>query len=244
MTSIGTAFPAQNAALFPASGRASDIGQFSDTGVQNRTDTHPPPPAGDAPATKRQPQNQLPGQPPQATPPGNSASNISLHNLTDLQEGVEEDAATPGDADGLSKAENAVVEELKARDLEVHAHERAHANAGGQYAGAMSFGYTTGPDGQRYATSGEVGIDMSPIAGDPEATIDKMQVIINAALAPAQPSGQDRSVAQAAKAMITEAEGKLAELNARKDQSEDGMAGAISSDPNSPFAPASVDLVV
>jgi hypothetical protein len=48
------------------------------------------------------------------------------------------------------------------------------------------------PDGCDYALGGEVAIDTSAIAGDPEATLRKMEQIRRAALAPANPSGQDR----------------------------------------------------
>ena len=34
---------------------------------------------------------------------------------------------------------------------------------------------------------------MSPIEGDPEATLAKLDVVISAALAPAKPSAQDRT---------------------------------------------------
>ncbi len=57
---------------------------------------------------------------------------------------------------------------------------------------------------------GEVQIDSSPIAGDPEATIEKMRVVKAAALAPAEPSGQDRKVAAAADAAAQQARAELA----------------------------------
>ncbi len=90
----------------------------------------------------------------------------------------------------------ALVAELRQRDREVRAHEAAHAAAGGAYVrGGPSFQYTRGPDGRLYAVGGEVQIDVSPVSGDPEATIAKMQVVRRAALAPARPSAQDRAVA-------------------------------------------------
>ena len=119
----------------------------------------------------------------------------------------------------LSPEEKTQVEKLKKIDQEVRAHERAHKNAGGQYAGSASFGYQVGPDGRRYAVSGEVPIDIAPVDGDPQATIAKMTVIAAAALAPAEPSGQDRRVAAQAASMRTEAQ---AELTA---QSRDKLSG-------------------
>jgi hypothetical protein len=76
----------------------------------------------------------------------------------------------------------------------VRRHEQAHKAAGGRYAGAISYEYSRGPDGKRYAVGGEVGIDISP-ERDPAATIAKMRQVKAAALAPADPSAQDRAVA-------------------------------------------------
>lgn len=99
-----------------------------------------------------------------------------------------------------------VITQLKARDTEVRTHEMAHLAAAGSYArGGMSFTYQTGPDGKRYAIGGEVSIDTSAIAGDPEATLQKAMVIQRAALAPAEPSAQDQKVAQSAMKMMAQA---------------------------------------
>jgi hypothetical protein len=105
-------------------------------------------------------------------------------------------SSTPGQLDARQQAR---VNELAKRDREVRAHEAAHVAAGGAYArGGATFQYTKGPDGRLYATSGEVSIDVSSVPNDPQATIRKMEVVQRAALAPADPSAQDRSVAAAA----------------------------------------------
>jgi hypothetical protein len=98
----------------------------------------------------------------------------------------------------LTQDQQREVEKLKARDQEVKAHEMAHMAAGGQYAGSATYSYQTGPDGKRYAIGGEVSIDASPVKDDPSATVRKMEVVQRAALAPAEPSGQDLAVAAAA----------------------------------------------
>lgn len=113
---------------------------------------------------------------------------------------------------GLSEEERRVVADLRARDREVRAHEQAHKNVAGQYAGSISYDYQKGPDGQRYAIGGQVPIDVSPISGDPEATIAKMDVVISAALAPAEPSTADRTIAQQARSTQADARGELREL--------------------------------
>ena len=110
----------------------------------------------------------------------------------------------------LSEDEQSEVDQLEARDAEVRTHEQAHASAGGQYAGSPSYSYEQGPDGKRYITDGEVQIDVSPISGNPQATIDKMQQVYRAALAPAEPSAADRAVAREAQAAIAEATAEIA----------------------------------
>lgn len=109
----------------------------------------------------------------------------------------------------LSDEAKQEIQQLSLRDQEVQVHEAAHAAVGGQYAGAPSLTYETGPDGKRYAVAGEVNIDISEVAGDPQATIDKAEVIRAAALAPAQPSGQDRNVAAKASQMKAKAQAEL-----------------------------------
>ena len=104
------------------------------------------------------------------------------------------------------KEERAEIAKLRARDREVRAHEQAHAAAaGGLVTGGPNYTYQRGPDGKQYAVGGEVNIDTSPVPGDPEATIRKARRIRAAALAPADPSGQDRAVAASATAMETKA---------------------------------------
>lgn len=115
----------------------------------------------------------------------------------------------------LTDEERQQVEQLQKRDTEVRRHEQAHKAAAGQYArGGASFETQTGPDGRSYAVGGEVSIDTSPIEGDPQATIRKMQQIQAAALAPAEPSGQDRQVAAQAAQAAQQARAELAQKDA------------------------------
>lgn len=107
------------------------------------------------------------------------------------------------------QAEQREIRELQTRDQEVRTHEQAHATVGGRYAGAPSYEYQQGPDGKRYAVGGEVQIDVAPIPGDPAATIQKMQQVKAAALAPAEPSAADRSVASTAQQRLIAAQAEL-----------------------------------
>jgi hypothetical protein len=124
----------------------------------------------------------------------------------------------------------ALVNQLAQRDQQVRTHEAAHVAAGGMYVrGGARFSYTTGPDGRAYATGGEVSIDRSAVPGDPAATIQKLRQVQRAALAPADPSPQDRSVAAGAAMSITQAQMELAQrqLSAyRTTASSSAAAGA------------------
>jgi len=62
-----------------------------------------------------------------------------------------------------------------------------------------------------YAVGGEVPVDVSPVAGNPLATIQKAAVLQRAALAPADPSGADRQITAKAAAMETKARQELAQ---------------------------------
>lgn len=116
------------------------------------------------------------------------------------------------DGDVLNQAEKLLIAKLKRADTAVKAHELAHLSVAGPYAtSGINFSYQRGPDGQRYAVGGEVQIDTTAEA-TPEATIAKMQVVRAAALAPADPSPQDRKVAAAATAKITAANRELREI--------------------------------
>ncbi len=103
----------------------------------------------------------------------------------------------------LTEEEQQRVQELKKIDRKVRAHERAHRAAGGSLTGAAQFTYVRGPDGQQYAVSGEVSIDVSR-ESSAAATAAKMEAVIRAALAPADPSAQDLAVAAQARQILNE----------------------------------------
>lgn len=101
----------------------------------------------------------------------------------------------------LTPEEQSQLEKLKARDRVVRQHEQAHMAAGaGLVTSGASFTYQKGPDGVNYAIGGEVGISTSP-GRTPDETIVRARQIKAAALAPADPSGQDRAVAAQATQM-------------------------------------------
>lgn len=111
------------------------------------------------------------------------------------------------------------VERLSARDREVRAHEQAHQTAGGNLAGAASYRYEKGPDGVSYAVSGEVPIRLGSGGNDPQEALDIARRVQRAALAPAEPSVQDRQVAAQAAQMEQEALQDIAALE-RQEQTQ------------------------
>lgn len=130
----------------------------------------------------------------------------------------------------LTEEQEEQVRELKQRDTEVRQHEQAHAAAGGPHAGSPQYEYTTGPDGKKYISGGEVPIDASP-EKTPEQTLRKAEIVIRAATAPAEPSSQDRQVAAQAAKLRTEA---LAELRKQKEAEASGADEAGRSESGEP----------
>ncbi|WP_198262635.1 putative metalloprotease CJM1_0395 family protein [sulfur-oxidizing endosymbiont of Gigantopelta aegis] len=137
---------------------------------------------------------------------GIAGKNSTDKNSTDEKEPTDKTKPAEQFSSELSESERLEVEKLRSRDTEVKAHEQAHLSAAGDLAqGGASFDYETGPDNKRYAVGGEVSIDTSAVAGDPQATLNKAQRIRRAASAPADPSSQDRSVAAQASRMEVQA---------------------------------------
>ena len=157
-------------------------------------------------------------RPTQGTDPSRSAGVRPLGRALpagglDQGKSAREARAGVQDSVHLSPEATALVAKLKARDLEVRAHEAAHLGAGGGVTkGGASFSYQHGPDGQSYAVGGEVQVDTSPVADNPQATVAKADAIRAAALAPADPSAQDLAVAAAAATMAASAASEWARV--------------------------------
>lgn len=135
------------------------------------------------------------------------------------------DASSASHGKALTPEQQRQIQQLKEIDRKVRAHEQAHLAVGGDLVrGGATYTYQTGPDEKRYAVGGEVSIDASP-GRTPEETVPKAQHIRATALAPADPSPQDRSVAAKASTMEAEARGELAAQRI----SDDEQGGAIRS---------------
>jgi hypothetical protein len=118
---------------------------------------------------------------------------------------ADQDRETPS-----TNPDRKALDQLQQRDAEVRTSEQAHQRAGGQYAGPTEFAYQVGPDGQSYAVGGATPIDVSPVQGDPTATLRKMEVVQRAASAQASPSGADSHVAAQAAQRAEQARSELA----------------------------------
>lgn len=163
----------------------------------------------------------------------NDTVNISREAQTLQKGGQESEKPQAADDQNLDEDEKRQVDQLKKRDMEVKAHERAHMAAGGGLVqGGASYTYQRGPDGQLYAVGGEVKIDTSS-ERDPDQTIQKMEQVKRAALAPAQPSGTDRAVAAQAAQVQLQAQmekTQTTEQGENVDDDQQGPAGVDSND--------------
>ncbi|NLW90171.1 MAG: hypothetical protein GXY34_01025 [Syntrophomonadaceae bacterium] len=105
-----------------------------------------------------------------------------------------------------------IVDKMGKAERQITAHEQAHKAVAGQYAGAISYDYETGPDGRRYVVAGDVPIN-APQGRTPEETIRIMERVKRAALAPADPSAQDAAVAARAAQIQQAARSEMAKVS-------------------------------
>lgn len=174
--------------------------------------------------TKSQAQKGAAGSEKQEAPALPGEKPAEKKDTTESQPG-NQGVAKAGKQDPAKAAQDQkLIDELKKIDRNVRAHEQAHlAAAGGLAMSGATFTYRRGPDGQQYAVGGEVSIDVSP-GKTPQETINKAERIKAAALAPADPSAQDRSVASSAAQMQAQAQQELAQqkLEAAKGKDSEG----------------------
>ena len=182
--------------------------------------------------------------PPAAQPPGGEqvahdgedATAAEQDGQAEAERGTDTDGAPkqagdkakdrgPGEDEEPSEEEEREIRELQQEDRRVRAHEQAHLAAAGAYArGGISYEYETGPNHQRYAVGGHVGIDTSE-AETPAKTVQKMQRVQAAAMAPADPSPADMRIAQKAMRKAREAQGELREQQTATAAASNGAGG-------------------
>ncbi|GHV50089.1 hypothetical protein FACS1894216_01660 [Synergistales bacterium] len=117
------------------------------------------------------------------------------------------------------------VADMEARQSRVIAHEAAHKAAAGRFGGPASYTYTTGPDGKRYITGGEVPIS-TPATNDPKETLRNARQVMSAAMAPGDPSGADIAASVSAAQMAASARARIASGEMETDTA--GIRGSIS----------------
>ncbi len=157
---------------------------------------------------------------PAAAPGGASEPTAKAAHAAEQEQSGAHAAAAGGHAKARLSAEGeAELRKLQDVDRQVRQHEQAHRAAGGNLTGPATYQYQRGPDGQLYAVSGEVSIQV-PSGGEPEERIRQLEQVIAAALAPADPSPQDRAVAGRARALIAEARADLAEQEREEGQDD------------------------
>ena len=128
----------------------------------------------------------------------------------------------------LTQQEQREVSELKTTDAEVKAHEHAHkAAAAGLSTSAPNYEYETGPDGKKYVVAGDVNVSYRS-SSDPEVNLKNAQQLRAAALAPADPSSQDRKVAMQAEREIAQARQEILEEQNKPEEEEGAATGTAS----------------
>lgn len=152
-----------------------------------------------------------------------SAKALELYNAEqNTNSNSEYQASNNSNKEELTQQEKQEVAELKTTDAEVKVHENAHkAAAGGLRTSAPNYEYETGPDGKKYAVAGDVNISYQT-SSDPEENLKNAQQLKAAALAPAEPSSQDRKVAMKAEREIAKARQEIQEEELKKEKEADG----------------------
>lgn len=121
---------------------------------------------------------------------------------------------------GKELQQQKALDELRQTDAEVRNHEREHVQqAAGNVVSGPQYKYVIGPDGKAYAVGAEVRVDLSPVPGNPEATMRKAEALRKAALSPGDPSSQDLAVAMAASQLGLKAAQQVKE-EARQDDNK------------------------
>lgn len=201
-----------------------------------RTPLEPAPASGEedqtTPHSSKETTSEADGLTANAVPPGEEPESTGEHSGNSSDHAPEEEAesSTPGATpDGeLNEEEQQEVEQLQQRDREVRQHEQAHTAAAGHLAvGGPNFEYKSGPDGRRYATEGDVKIAVGS-GNSPEEKARNAHQAERAALAPAEPSAQDRKVASEARKVAAEAEREITEKHASEAGSQSPASSSTS----------------
>ena len=117
---------------------------------------------------------------------------------------------------------------IQKKNLHSRRHENAHkAAAAGLTTSAPNYEYETGPDGKKYAVAGDVNVSYKH-SDDPEVNLRNAQQLKASALAPADPSSQDRKVAAQADREIAQARQDILEEQRQMSEEEEESSSNIS----------------
>lgn len=191
-----------------------------------------------APVSSQQSERQVAAEGARAEDPSSPATRHETGQVPASESGSEKQGASgedkqrredPAGDRELSEEEKQEVRELEQRDREVRQHEQAHQAAAGHLAqGGANYEYEQGPDGRQYATGGDVSVQVGG-GSTAEERLRNAEKAERAAMAPAEPSPQDRKVAAEARAQATEAKRDLQQQRAeemRGGQSGDETSGS------------------
>ncbi len=148
--------------------------------------------------------------------------------LYQAEQGSNSESNTGSGNDELTQQEQREVSELKMTDSQVKAHEHAHkAAAAGLSTSGPNYEYETGPDGKKYAVAGDVNVSYKH-SDDPEVNLRNAQQLRASALAPADPSSQDRKVAMQAEREIAQAKQEIMEEQRQTDEQASSFGDSTS----------------
>ena len=97
---------------------------------------------------------------------------------------------------------------LELSQTQIQRHVESHLAVSTQHSSPPNYQYRPF-DGDLYVVSGDVLFDTSAEPNDPQATLEKAQLIRMASMAPTDPTLQDRNAAQQAIMMAAQAKGKI-----------------------------------
>ena len=150
---------------------------------------------------------------------GNSDGDTAVLSHEGRNRAEEERAQLESDSEELDTREQQEVEKMQRRDQEVRQHEQAHIAASGRLAvSGPVYQMEQGPDGRMYVTEGHVNF-RTPPTQSPREKLELAEQLRRMALAPANPSGKDRSVAAQAARQISEA--RMAIIAEKQEEIED-----------------------
>ncbi len=151
---------------------------------------------------------------------------ILKSNDNEQQDQIDSEAKKSSEFGMLSAEEKKDLNKLRLRDMEVRAQIQAHLASAGKYSsGGVNYEFERGPDGQSYATRGEVNIDI-PEGKTPEENLRIAIQVERAATSSPRPTQADRTVSSAARRKAALARKEILENAIRRGSQEFVIIGS------------------